>query len=54
MEVLARVMTSSASASPLKNDGEVRRGRSNVDDLANAVDGSYRLTVISAHALGAL
>lgn len=38
MEVFTRVMTASASTSPLQDDGEVGVGSSDVDDLTNALD----------------
>lgn len=40
VEVLARVVTSSASSGPLKDDGEVGVRASDVDDLADTVDAS--------------
>ena len=40
MEVLARVVTTGTSTSPLHDDGEIGVGSGNVDDLTNAVYGA--------------
>jgi hypothetical protein len=40
VDVLARMVTSGSTSSPLKNDGEVGVGGGDVDDLSNALDGS--------------
>lgn len=41
MEILAGVVTTGATTSPLKNDGEVGVSGGNIDNLANAVDRTW-------------
>jgi hypothetical protein len=41
MEILARVMASGASTSPLKNDREIGVRSGDRDDVTNAVDGTW-------------